>query len=183
MSTMPTTVNRVRRALAAETALALLVAVVFGFVLGFASQAFGAEEADPGLVLAEAAASLDEGLITMTARSQQAREAMDEGMTRCIGERLLVMRAGQRALRNAEDDYALARLRGDQRAASLALERGARAREGAEMLLAEAKACASADAVLGRGDGVTVLRVLGPPSPEDLGFGPPSAAARPLGLR
>ncbi len=183
MSTMPTTVSRVRRAATLDGALAVLVAILLGFVLGFASQALGAEETEPAVAMVEAIAALDEGVVSLTARKDRARKDGDEGLARCIGERLLVLRGARRALRNAEQDVALARLRDDENATALAAERGKRARQAGTELLAEARGCASEEAILGRANGVTYLRVTGPQGVEDRSFGPPEPRRKGLGRR
>ncbi len=174
-----TTVTRVRRAVLLDAILATLAAVILGFVLGFASQAWAAEPEDPGLAIAEARANLDAGVTDVVVRSQQARADDDEPLAHCIAERVLVLKGVQVALRNAEDDYALARMRGDERAAQVALDRAAKADHTGTVLLTEARGCASTDAILGRANGVTVLRVKRPKGSEDRGFGPPRRRAAP----
>lgn len=183
MTAMFTTVTRVRRAIAAEIALAMAAAIVCGFVLGFVSQAFGAEGSEPVAVLDQAAASLDEQVVSLASRNQRARDGGDERLARCIGEHLGRLRGGHRALQHAADDQALALLRGDEEASILALRRGDRALKTADRLLADALACASTVGISSRANGITVLAVQGPSSPEDEGFGPPNEAPEPLGRR
>jgi hypothetical protein len=175
------TVVRVRRATAANAALALATAVVAGFVLGFATQAFGAEPPPPALGLAEAAAALDRGVLEAAARLDDARREGDHGLGDCISRSLLVAHGAQRALRNAEDDHALARMRGDERAVQLSLERAARADLAGRTLLSEAAGCASTESILGRGAGYTVLRIRSDAVAEDTGFGPPPVDRPPPG--
>ena len=185
MSTLPSPFTPLRRATPLNLALATAVAIVSGFVLGFASQALGAEEAesDPALQLAAAAARLDEGVHDVAGRMHAAQKAGDQGLAQCISRSLLVLHGAQRAVRNAEDDHALARMRGDAQAADLALDRGLGADLAGRTLLAEARGCAATDAILGRANGVTVLRIEQPGAPEDQGFGAPEASRAPPARR
>jgi hypothetical protein len=173
MSVAPTTVTRVRRAAATEVLLGVLIAIVLGFVLGFASEAYGADPEDPGLAIVEARVLLDDGVSEVSERSKEARAAGDEALASCIGERVLVLKGAQRALLNSEDDYALARMRGDEQASQLALRRAGTAEHAGKTLLAEARGCATEAAILGRANGVTVLKVKRPKTREDKGFGTP----------
>ncbi len=151
MSTRTTTTSD-RQALILDTLIATAVALLLGFVLGFASEALAAPP-QPAQVVDEAKGTTLQALKEARNRLLLAVQSEELEVERCLATNVMLLQGAWRTVSDGADDFRLASQRGDVRAAAMAEDRVKAGEEAGREVLETARQCDGRSARLARGDG------------------------------
>ncbi len=158
-----------RHALIQDVVLATITALLLGFVLGFTSEAL-AEPRQAAQIVDDAKVSTLQALKEARNRRLLAIQTGDSEVERCLSTNVMMLQGAWRTVSDGADDYRLASLRGDVRAAGMAEDRVKAGEEAGREVLETARQCDGRSARLARGDG-SVHVVVTVNGVEDKGLG------------